>query len=235
MTLREMTYDLKMELQNNILSDDSRLSDRRLRFWIKSKRYDFIKKRENQKYRHDQQLVQNMAPLVISTIDSSLDPVNLPVGYSIKKSNLKIPRTIYFNEMDDGIRWVGPLGQIDKSYTYVPFEDINFMMNSKYNSDEIFAFRLNDYLYLKGKSLLLKTLSWINVRGIFADPMDLASYTDQNGKKIFSIDHTYPINDDLWKFMKDELFKTNIESLTQVPADTTNDASDQDDYQQQNQ
>lgn len=235
MTLREITYDLKMKLQGNRLSDDSRLTNRLLQFWIKSKRYDFIKKRENKRYRHDNQLIQNLSPLKTKVIDVSLDPVNMPVGYSIIRTNKKIPRTIYFNELDDGIDSVGSIDQLQKKFTYINQEDAYLMGNSQFNQKEIFAFRLNDYMYLTSRSMDVKTISWLNVRGIFADPMDLADYKDQSGNKIFSIDHQYPINDDMWEYMKNELTKTNIETLTQMPTDTTNDASDEYDYTQQTQ
>jgi hypothetical protein len=235
MTLREMTYDLKMKLKRNVLSDDSRLTNRLLQFWIASKRYDYIKKRENKKYKHNNQIVQNLSPLETQIIDVSLDPVNLPVGYSIIRTKEKIPQTIYFNEMDDGIQSVGSLDQLQRHFEYINYDIAPISGNSKYNQKEIFAFRLNDYIYLFSRDQSVKMISWLNVRGIFSNPMDLRDYKDQNGNRIFSIDHQYPIDEDMWEYIKNELTQSNIETLTQMPTDTSNDASDKYDYQTQNQ
>lgn len=226
MTLREITYDLKMELQRNHLSDDSRLSNRRIRFWIKSKRYDYIKKRENKRHTRSPQIIQNLSPLETEIIDISLDPVNLPVGFSIIRTKEEIPQTIYFNELDDGIQSVGSIDQLQNFFTYVPYRDAHLMGNSKYNENEIFAFLLNGYMYIFGKEQYIKALTYLNVRGVFSDPMDLSNYTDQDGNKIFSVDHDYPFHEDMWEYMKKELVQTNVETLYKVPTDTTNDASD---------
>lgn len=227
MTLREITYDLKMKVRKNRLSDDTRLSNRLIQFWVHNKRYEWLKKRENKLQGHDQQLVQNLSPMETQIIDTSLDPINLPVGFSIIRSKKKIPKTIYFHELDDGIQRVGSLDQLQNRITYIDYEDATVYGNSKYNYKEVFSFRLNGYMYLFSRDQVLKTLSYINVRGIFANPMDLVNYKDQNGDPIFSIDHEYPIHEDIWEYIKNELYQTNIQGLIETPMDTTNDANEQ--------
>lgn len=225
MTLREMTYDIKMKINRNILSDDSRLTNRLIRFWINNQRYKWVEREENKKYQHNNQLVQTISPMELIIVDSSSD-TNLPVGYSALRTKKKIPRTIYFNEIDDGIISVGPIDQLQTRFTYINYNDIFYAGTSKYNTKEIFAFRSNDYIYILSKDQYIKGLGYVEVRGIYSNPMDLSNYTDNSGNKLFTIDSTYPITSKMWDMMKDELYKTNFDSLINTPTDDTNDATE---------
>ncbi len=230
-TLQEYIYDVKMLAHRMRISDDVRLTNRMITFWINHQRAMWLRRQENRSYRHDPQLVQSLGALPVETVDVSAAPVNVKTGMSILRTTHKIPKTLYLDELDDGIYSVGSIDNLAPRFHYVDYKRMSWVGNSKYNSDEIFAFRLNKqsdtYLYLYARdNMELKSLAYVNVRGIFENPLDLQNYTDVDGVSMFDVKNSdYPINDAMWEFMKQQISKTNFQYLAEMPTDTTNDAN----------
>lgn len=231
-TLREYIYDVKMLASKMKISDDSRLTDRMIAFWINSQRAMWLQRQQNKSHRKDPQLIQSLGAVPVDIVDVSEAPDNLKTGYSILRTTRKIPKTIYLDDLDDGIASIGSVDRMQKRFSYIPYNRVFYAGNCRYNSDEIFAFRQNNqdesYLYLfSGENNQdFKTLSYVNVRGIFEDPRDLADYKDLNGVKKYTKDSEYPLNRSIWEFMKQKIIETNFQILSEMPTDSTNDAND---------
>ncbi len=232
-TLREYIYDVKMLAHKNKISDDSRLTDRMIAFWINSQRAMWLQRQQNRSHRNDPQIIQSLGAVPVDIVDASEAPDSLKTGYSILRTTRKIPKTVFLDDLDDGITSVGSIDRMKYRYSYIPYKRAFFAGNCRYNSDEIFAFRQNNqdesYLYLfSGKDNQdFEALEYVSIRGIFEDPRDLADYADLDGVKKYTKNSDYPINRSMWEFLKQQIIQTNFQALAEMPTDTTNDAADE--------
>lgn len=231
-TLREYIYDIRMLAQRMRVSDDSRLTDRMITFWINNQRELWLKRQENKSYRRDSQVIQSLGAVPLEVVDVSEAPSNLKTGVSILRTKKKIPQTIVLDDLDDGITSVGPIDKLAHRFSYIDYTRVNFAGSCKYNRNEVFAFRQNNqdesylYLFSNDDNQTLKTLEYVNVRGIFRNPLDLQNYKDYNGVSVFTKDSDYPMNSAIWEYMKDQILKSDIGFMSQVRTDTTNDANE---------
>ena len=213
------------------ISDDSRLTNRMIAFWIDSQRSMWLKRQENRVHRKDPQIIQSLGAMPVQIVDASEAPTDLPVGYSVLRTSRVIPKTVYLDDLDDGIAWVGSIDRMIKRFSYIPYHRVFYAGNCRYNYDEVFAFRQNNqsdsylYIFSNKNNQELKFLEYINVRGIFENPRDLKDYKDLKGVTSFTYDSEYPLNRALWEFMKQKIIETNFQSLVEMPTDDTNDAN----------
>ena len=225
MTLAELTYELRMLLRNNKLSDDDQFSDRLIEKLIVSQRALFAKNQLSKRTYNPSKLVQDLGCVKIEVVDAAAC-CGFDVGCSAIRTTVEIPRTIT-TYSGDGITRVGPINKLIDDYQYLPYEKAIWTGAGYFNKPSIMAFRLDDYIYVVSKSDVddWKYLEYINIRGIFEDPRTASIFTFCSGDSCFSEDSDYPLGEDLWVYMKGEIVKGNFGILTSVLTDKTNDAA----------
>ena len=90
----------------------------------------------------------------------------------------------------------------------------------KYTKDKYKAYMIEDYMYIYNAN----GLGFINVRGVFEDPKDVALF-DCDDSDCYSDDMDYPLPADMLQMITQGILSTELVMLSGSMNDTTNDAS----------
>jgi hypothetical protein len=142
---------------------------------------------------------------------------------SLLRSKLVIPNTVEFYERT-AITKVGPIDQMNVSFSFVPYQQAIYSGNGKFTKNVIYCFLHENRMYLKVTGQAAKMLKYINIHGIFEDPTELSNFTNINGEACYSEDSKYPVNQWMVPFIKEQVLNQIIKG-GQLPEDTSNDAT----------
>lgn len=223
-TFNELIYDTMELIRGNKISDDTDLSESHIMYHWNNQRALWLRNEFNKPGRMiDPFLEQDLGCLTLTTADAA-DCCEITHGCTILRTARKVPKTI---ELHSGpaITRVGLINKLTVPFSFTNYQKAIYTMNGKYTGKKgVFVFLLNGYMYLVTKDPTIQLLDYINIRGVFENPMDLASFTC-NGSSCFSYDDPYPINNWMIPYIKEEVLKQFGISL-QIPKDSTNDAKE---------
>ena len=176
MKLKEISYNILNLMRGGRSSNDELISIPQIEFNIMHYRAMLIRRdfaRNGITTRHlEQDLVcLELEPISLNTCCSIYEEPGMASSEcKVKKTIRKIPRTVRFN-FEEAITYVGTIDKLTH-IQLVPPHMVKFNKYSKYTGKKQKAFMLNDYLYVTNT----EGLDFINMRGIFEDPRELATY-----------------------------------------------------------
>jgi hypothetical protein len=221
-TLNELIYDLWEIIRPNI-SDDDPFDKRQFAFWIKNQRALWLRNELNKNRTIDDNVIQDLGCVELEVADRA-DCCELSSGCKILRTKLTIPNTIELHNKT-GLTRVAPIDKLSVPFSFVDYERAIWSGNGRYNSSQIFAFLLNDRIYLSSKSSTsLKYITHINVRGVFEDPTEAAAFSHCDNTPCYTDDSAYPVNSWMIDYMKEAILKLNVGMALQAVNDTTNNA-----------
>jgi hypothetical protein len=220
----ELIYDIKELVKSHKLSDDIDLSNRYISYLLSNQRALWIRK----KYSEPGNLVndsitQTLGAMELEVADRSICP-GIPAGCSILRTKEEIPNpvTVKGSEL---ITRVGPVDILNYDFSYVPYERAIYTGNGKYNQQQVFAFLLDNRIYIKTANVQYKMLKYINIRGVFEDPSIVTKYCDAQGNTCYDPATTnYPIERWMIPFVKEQVVNQLVQSA-QMPKDQANNAN----------
>jgi len=225
LTLNMLYYDILETVSNNNISDDTDISARYIEYLIHQQRALWLRNEYNKPGRSiDQNVTQDLGCVELELVDSSFAICNdLEVGCSLLRSKLVIPNTVEFYERT-AITKVGPIDQMNVSFSFVPYQQAIYSGNGKFTKNVIYCFLHDNRMYLKVTGQAGKMLKYINIHGIFEDPTEVSNFTNINGEACYSEDSKYPVNQWMVPFIKEQVLNQIIKG-GQSPEDTSNDAT----------
>ncbi len=223
-TLNQLVYDL-LEIIRPNLSDDDSFDKRQIAFWIKNQRALWLRNELNKNRTVDPNIVQDLGCIELELADKA-DCCELSDGCKILRTNVEIPNTIELHNKT-GITRVAPIDKLSVPFSFVSYERAIWSGNGKYNKNHVFAFILNNRIYVISKDQqIAKYMTHINVRGIFEDPEQAARFKHCSGEPCYSTNSNYPVNSWMIDYMKDAIIKLNFATALKVPTDNSNNAKD---------
>lgn len=189
MTLRELTYRIIGFYRTNYKTTDS-LSERLVQSWIESTRALLVRQKLDRHITHiDEALVQSLGPIELEAVDSSVVP-GIPSDRKMKRTKELIPEPVMRKGDIPGFVRVGPADRMESKFKVVSHEAALYSGSGKFNSKDIYAFYIDGKLYLLSKDWnYFKQLDYIDIRGVFQEPIKAAKFTDPD----FNEDSPYPI------------------------------------------
>ena len=222
MTLNELIYDI-WELITPFISDDSEYTDRQFAFWIKTNRAQLIRNEYNKKLRStDPSMVQDLGCLELEVADRA-DCCDISDGCTVLRTKQELPKPIELHN-SQLITRVGDIDKISISYDFVPYETAVYSGNGKFNKNRIFAFWMNNRIYIVSKCKMNLMMEHINVRGVFQDPEKVSKFNQCDGTPCYTKDSEYPLNAWMWDYIKTMIVNTNLKISTQAVGDGENNA-----------
>lgn len=211
MTLNELVYDL-LERYQNIISDDIDIDFRKVAFWVHNQRALWISN-NLKKLRYVQDVIaQEIRDVELEIVDNiNIGGLNLPIGKKVLRSKIQLPKFITgYNR--DALLSVNSLDITNPKFTLIQYDRAPYIASGKTNKNEIYTFLYNGRLYFIGNrdSIKWKGLRYVNVYGIFDNPEDVAPLLDRNGNTIWDWDSPYPLNRDMYDYMKAEILKLDF-------------------------
>lgn len=222
MTLPELIYDVKTIIQSGKLSDDSIYDSRLITYWLNTQRALWLNNEYNKgRYvrNNEVQVLFNVEMQVINADETT----GLNLGGQLVRSVNPLPRNIEIHSRDliTAVRSVDMIYR--KAINYVSRDQAVFSGNGMMNRNELFAFKVNDYLYLKygEQSQRDQIPLHLRVEGVFENPLEVDEF---NGTldQIWNGITQYPISAKFVDYIKGAIMQGNVIPMIKFPRDTQN-------------
>ena len=207
MKLPELIQNVKSTLYNNRVPNTHLLDNRQIIYWINEQRALWLKREYNQvrpPMQNEKQVLENIELEIVD--DEDIIDIN---NYTLLKSKKKLPRTIQYN-ISDGVSYVSGTKMLSKKINYTTKNNMLYKGNGIFNRKQIFAFKDNDYLWIKyghnmDKSRILK---YVKLQGIFENPLEVDIFNDNDNSIRFGLSE-YPVSESFLPFIETEILKTH--------------------------
>lgn len=224
-TYNELIFDILELVEAHQITDDTDNAEDHIVFLYNQQRALWLRNEFNKPGRKiDPHLEQDLGCVELELADAA-DCCEISTGCKMLRTKVKIPATI---ELHSGpaITRVGPINKIKRPFTFDNYQKVYYTMNGKYTGNKgVWAFLLNDYMYLVTKDPAIQMLEYINVRGVFQDPQDLESFQCEDGSSCFTYEDEFPVNNWMLPYMKEQVLM-QLGVSNQQPKDMANDAQD---------
>jgi len=215
MTLNEIAYNILNLVRGGRSSNNEHISNSQIKFNVKYYRAMLIRRDFARNGIITRHLEQDLGCLELIKVDAS-KCCNLPTECAVYRTVKKVPKTVRFN-FSDAITHVGDVSGTGT----IPIVDSNavqWLPYDKYTKNKMKAYMIEDYVYIYNAD----GLKFINVRGIFEDPEDVALF-DCDGSDCYDDDIDFPIPMDMLQTITQGIMSGELMMLASSVNDTTND------------
>lgn len=221
-TLNQLVYEL-LEQRRGDLKDTDPVTVRLVIDWIQSRRAQLLKRQFAKPLRSvDENLVQDLGVITMEQVQSNDMSPTVSTGEWMWRSTIEIPKTIDNSGGNGTFTRIGPASKLHHSFKILSYNKALHFGNGKFNKHSVVAFILGDYLYTHSKSGFHFNHKYLNVRGVFQDPIAAARITNT----AWGYDDDYPINKSLIDDLKDSIVKAKFPTTYAAPEDNTDDTAD---------
>lgn len=211
MKLPELVENIKSYLYNNRIPNSNKLDDRQIIHWINRQRALWLRREYNQMREVRNNEKQILYKISLEVIGDEFSPITLNNNMSILRSSYKVPRTIQYH-VNDGILAVRGVNKLSERISYTDRESALYKGNGWFNRKKIFAFKDDDYIWIKygPNADKDKIIKYVQVEGVFENPLEVdifngTPYAIQKG------DSEYPISAAFMDFIDSEILKINVQ------------------------
>ncbi len=215
MTLNEIAYNILNLVRGGRSSNNDYISTSQIKFNVKYYRAMLIRRDFARNGIITRHLEQDLGCLELIKVDAS-KCCNLPTECAVYRTVKKIPRTVRFN-FRDSVTYVGDVSGTGT----IPIVDSNavqWLPYDKYTKNKMKAYMIEDYIYVYNAD----GLKFINVRGVFEDPEDVAKF-DCDGSDCYDDNMDFPIPMDMLQTITQGIMSGELMMLASSMNDTTND------------
>ena len=224
-TLNELIYSIWQKV-NPLISDDSILDERVLKYYIHNNRALWIRNEYNRNRTLDDAVIQSLGAVELEIVDTIENTNFTGISHKILKSKLQIPVAIELHN-STAITRVASLDLKQKKFSFVDYTTVPYVGNGKFNRNQVFTFLKGGYLYIVSdcNNPAIKALKYVNVRGIFANPEEVGRFTEIDGTSCYSDNDKYPINNWMLPYIESEIMKGDLKFFYNTQIDETNNAN----------
>jgi len=225
-TLNQIAYGL-FETVRGRISDDSNISVDEIKDAIHSARATLLKQKFDKNLRViDDVFTQSLGALEIEPIDSSAHST-ITSGRYMFRTVKEIPPTIERRNYEGTFTRVGPADKLATKYNLVSYDRALYSGNGRFNKDQVFAFLRDNKIYLISNSgAYHKTVQFIDVKGVFQNPAQVAIFKDVSGSSLTFPDEAYPISRNMRGIIEQMILKDKFGIEAQAPSDKLNDGDE---------
>lgn len=192
-TLNELVYEL-WELRRSFVKNTDPMDRRILVDWVQSQRARLLYQKFNKPFSGiDDHYVQDLGSVSLEKVLSNT-VVPQVVNYDyMYRTALEIPRTIGSREGNGTFTRIGPADRLSDHFQVTTYKKALSLGYGKFNYNTIYAFVLGDHIYLTSNGGLHFTVKYLDVRGVFQDPIAAARIKTPT----WSYNDDYPINKEI--------------------------------------
>jgi len=211
MKLPELVQNIRTVFYNNRIPNSNLIDNRQIIYWINEQRALFLKQEYNKVRLPDNNEKQILYNIELEPYTDGFMPITINENTTLLRSKLKLPRTIQYI-IGDGIISVRSTNILSERINYVTREEVIYKGNGIFNRKSIYAFKSEDYLWIKyasnsDKSRIIKT---VILEGIFEDPLSVDIFNNTPDLIRFG-NSEYPIAEAFLPFIEENIFKINIQ------------------------
>jgi hypothetical protein len=217
MTLQEIAYNLLNLVRGGRSNHDEHISLDQIKFNIKHYRAMFIRRDYARNGFNSRHIEQDLGCIRIEKVDAS-KCCSLPIGCAVYRTELPIPKTVRYN-FEEAITHVGDVTGIGR-IPMVSSSTVKFLPYDKYTKGKHKAYMIEDFLYIYNA----EGLEFINVRGVFENPEDVAKFGDCGDQGCYDDTiHDFPIPMDMLGQINQGILNGELKMLAGTTSDTEND------------
>lgn len=212
-SLNKLIYEL-IEIYRARVKDSDRLDERLVADWIQTQRSRLLKQKFSKSmYMIDESFVQDLGQVTVEAVSAINTTVDLGLNKNMLRTSIEIPKTIEGREGVGTFTRIGPADKLSERFNIVTYDRALYSGYGRFNRDQIYAFVLGDRVYLISKSGTHLKLRYIDIRGVFQNPILAARIKTPT----WTFDDDYPISqsmvDDLKKLIIIEKFPLVLQRL----------------------
>lgn len=193
-TLNDISYRILENIRSTPHNDDD-VDIRECANWAQNIRGKFIKQKLD-KYPLapiDESYVQDLGAVEIEVIDSSNHPT-LKTFRKILRTKLELPLPIETSKGLGAYTRIAPSDKMMQSFKLISYDEAPYVGSGKFNQFECFACQIGGYIYLFSKDPSIYEIKYINVRGVFGNPVEVMLFNDSTLTTDECYAKEYPIN-----------------------------------------
>jgi len=224
-SLRELHSELDEAL--NINTDDSVLDYRYYTQLINNSREVALRNELNRNRTIDDKILSSYCESLEEVSPATCCNITLPTTCTLIRTKTQLPELIELHHTD-GLVNILPAKITLPKITVVTMDRVPYLGFNRVTKNLIYAFRLDGYLYIYSSNKKFNLLENIYIRGLFADPTELANYKDcQTGSSCFDLDGEYPISRWMWESIVKPYVLQQLANKLGIPLDEENNAKDE--------
>ncbi len=216
-SLNELVYEIIELYRPNYVVTDS-IDERLVATWIQATRAKILTQDLNQPMRiPDSHCIQDLGIIEMIPVDSSSFTTSVD-GKTTIMSKLTLPTPLHTK---DGPTFtsISPVDSLNTKYRILPKEAALIAGNGKFNDNTIYAFFENNHLFLISKSGLHKQVTFVRVKGIFANPIEAWEFAHPG--ETYNWDYEYPISENVVNDIKNIIVQENFKLILTPFTDNT--------------
>ena len=192
-SLNELVYDL-LDCRRAYIKDTDILDRRQVVDWAQSQRARLLYQKFNKPFAGiDDHYVQDLGSVSLEKVLSNT-VVPQVVNYDyMYRTAIEIPRTIESREGNGTFTRIGPADRLSDHFQVTTHKKALSLGYGKFNYNTIYAFVLGDHVYLTSNGGLHFTVKYLDIRGVFQDPITAARIKTPT----WSYNDDYPINKEI--------------------------------------
>jgi len=215
-TANKLIADIRNIVSSGPTSDDFRISDRQILYWVGEVRSTLISQAIQKKQDLSDIWIQRIKSADLSLVDISECP-ELPVDCTILRTDSIIPNTV---EVDNNNLIISVTGLDGTPLTKLNYFRSRYKKYSKFTKSNKGWFLRNGYIYVINSN----ELKYITINGIFEDPSELETFYCSN-EPCWTRDDEYPISMKMASMVTDIVVKTKALPFLQFPQDSKSDSA----------
>ena len=219
MTFNKIRYKIFEKLRPN-LSDDDDIDLRLIGDEVHNQRALSLRNELNRNRTIDPTIIQDLGCVETTVVDRA-ECCDITIGCSIIRTVLQIPSTIELH--NDNALWINPVDKLEKSFSFISYERAKFISGNRFSKNQIYAFILNNYIYLISEDDSHQEISHISVRGVFENPEEASKFNTCEGDSCFNPDAPYPLKRWMCTYIEGQAYN-NLLSKIKNPVDTSADS-----------
>lgn len=218
-TANKLISDIRNIATSGKPTDDFRISDRQILYWINQTRSQLIAAEIQKRRDYSDVWIQSINCLELEYKDIS-DCCNVSSGCYGLVSKFEIPSTIETDKINE----IVSVTTLDGSNISKINQFSNkFKKYNKYTKEDKGWFIKNKRLYVVNDELLNKVI----VKGIFEDPSDLEKFYNCDSTPCWSVDSEYPVSYKMAGIITDMIIRNKVYTLMTFPQDVKGDSSNE--------
>lgn len=224
-TLNEIAYGILGKVRPH-LTDDSDLTIENVKHDVAVERAKLLKQQLSRTYRISENFVSDLGCLELELADAA-ECCGLSTDCKVLRTKLELPTFINVKG-NVQITRVGPIVKHLKGFKVIPVSQVQSAGNGMFSQKKVYAYYMNNRIYIFTKDSSFKILKYINVRGVLEDPSDAKDFIcDPSGTKTcYTDDDPYKVTKDIESTIR-RILINEYTAVDKNPKDLGNDAKDQ--------
>lgn len=224
-TLNQIAFNLMHIIRPRVANSEV-ISLDSLKFDINNYRSLLIRNELNKNRTIDSNIIQDLGCVEMELVDAA-ECCDTTSDCKILRSKLPLPSPIELHH-SQLITRVGPVDKTTRPYDKLDYSRVPFMRYNKFTKNNIYYFTMNNsnYLYLLTSDIKHKSISKINIQGVWEDVETVRNFQTCENKPCYNDNDSYPIKAWMLPAIKQLVFEKYLSREDIASLDASNDFKD---------